>query len=231
MFDLLFVLVVGLSTAFAALRGGLRELSTLLSLALAGGVTLLLAEPVLAATGQQGSFFGTVIIAAGLVAILFVLAHIAFHIGLKRVPLEGRAALADRIGGGAFGLVRGLILVGLGYLGYSYYLDEARQPDEVKNALTRPIAAGVAGVFESFTPEDAYIENEFKIDNQTGDATAEGYDAADRSGLSEIVTTVTTTDPELEAILAEDQPEPQEVELSEDDPMAEILRRSDEEDE
>ena len=78
MFDLLFVLVVGVSTAFAVLRGGLRELSTLLALAVAGGVTLLLLEPLLAITGQAGSFFGTAIIAALLIGAFFVLAHMAF---------------------------------------------------------------------------------------------------------------------------------------------------------
>ena len=59
MFDLLFLTVVGVSTAFAVLRGGLRELSTLLALAVGGGVTLLLIEPVLAVTGQAGSLTRT----------------------------------------------------------------------------------------------------------------------------------------------------------------------------
>ena len=136
MFDLLFLVVVGVSTAFAALRGGLRELSTLLALAIAGGLTLLLIEPVLGATGQAGSFFGTAIVVALLIGIFFIASHIGMHLGLKRVPLEGRAQLIDRIGGGAFGFFRGLVLIGLGYLGYSYYLDEARMPDSVKSAIT-----------------------------------------------------------------------------------------------
>lgn len=193
MFDLLVVLVVGVSTAFAALRGGLRELSTLLALAFAGGLTLLLVEPLLAATGQAGSFFATVAVAAVLVAIFFVLAHIVLHLGLKRMPLEGKARLYDRVGGGVFGLARGLILVGLGYLGYSYYLDEARQPDEVRNAITRPVAAAMADWFESFAPESAYIESQ-PLPEPKGDATVQGYDRGDRNGLSEIVTTVTTDD-------------------------------------
>lgn len=193
MFDLLVVLVVGVSTAFAALRGGLRELSTLLALAFAGGLTLLLVEPLLAATGQAGSFFATVAAAVVLVAIFFVLAHIVLHLGLKRMPLEGKARLYDRVGGGVFGLARGLVLVGLGYLGYSYYLDEARQPDEVRNAITRPVAAAMADWFESFAPESAYIESQ-PLPEPKGDATVQGYDRGDRNGLSEIVTTVTTDD-------------------------------------
>lgn len=218
MFDLLFFVIVGVSTAFAVLRGGLRELSTLLALAIAGGVTLLLIEPLLAVTGQAGSFFGTAIIAALLLAVFFVASHIGLHIGLKRFPLEGRAALIDRIGGGAFGFFRGLVLIGLGYLGYSYYLDEAKQPEEVQTAMTRPIAAGMANWFESFTPETADLDAPVAPVEDTVDPSLSGYERSDRNGLNEIVTTVTTTDPAI----SETAPETED-DSNQDDPIADIL--------
>jgi len=199
MFDILVLSVVAISTAFAALRGGLRELSTLLALAISGGLTLFLIEPILNATGQAGSFFGMVIIAGVLVAGFFILAHIGCHVFLKRMPLEGKARLYDRIGGGAFGLIRGLVLIGLGYLGYTYYQDDTQQPPEVKSAFTRPVAAGIANWFEGFTPEQAYIESaDDDAEEDAVDASLNGYDRGDRNGLSEIVTTVTTTDPLIE---------------------------------
>lgn len=196
MFDLLVILVLGLSTAFAALRGGLRELSTLIALAVAGGLTLVLAEPVLGVTGQTGKFFGTIIIAAILISVFFIVTHVGLHFGLQRMPLEGRAKLADRIGGGVFGFARGLVLVGLGFLGYGYYLDEARQPESVRSAITRPVAEGMANWFQSFTPEEAYIENTPVTESDTTepDPAESGYDRLDRNSLSEIVTTVTTSD-------------------------------------
>lgn len=223
MFDLLFVAVVGLSTAFAVLRGGLRELSTLLALAIAGGATLLFIDPALALTGQAGSFFGTAVIAAILVAVFFIGAHIGLHLGLKRIPLEGRAALANRIGGGVFGFLRGLVLIGLGYLGYTYYLDEAKQPDEIKTAMTRPIAAGMASWFESFTPETSDLDAPVRTSPEDDvDAAISGYQRSDRNGLNEIVTTVTTTDPTIAATSpdAQDAPEKEEDEL---DPIADII--------
>lgn len=199
MFDILVLSVVALSTAFAALRGGLRELSTLLALAVSGGLTLFLIEPILNVTGQAGSFFGMVIIAGILVGGFFILAHIGCHMFLKRLPLKGNYKLYDRISGGAFGFLRGLVLIGLGYLGYTYYQDEAQQPEEVKSAFTRPVAAGVANWFEGFTPEQAYIESaEDDAEEDAVDASLNGYDRGDRNGLSEIVTTVTTTDPLIE---------------------------------
>ncbi len=228
MFDLLFFVVVGLSTAFAVLRGGLRELSTLLALAVAGGLTLLLIEPMLAVTGQAGSFIGTAIIAALLIGAFFVLAHIGFHIGLKRVPLTGRAALADRIGGGVFGFLRGLVLIGLAYLGYSYYLDEAKQPEEVRTAMTRPVAAGMAHWFESFTPETADLDAPVPASQMSGeeDAAVSGYDRGDRNGMNEIVTTVTTTDPAIETS-APGAENAEDTESEDDDPIADILNEED----
>lgn len=220
MFDLLVIVVVGISTAFAVLRGGLRELSTLVALAIAGGVTLLLIEPVLSVTGLAGSFFGAAIIAALLVGVFFVAAHVGLHIGLKRFPLKGRAALFDRIGGGAFGFFRGLVLIGLGYLGYSYYLDEAKQPEDVRTAMTRPIAAGMASWFESFTPETADLDAPAPTEGDDMDPSLSGYDRTDRNGLSEIVTTVTTTDPTISATAPDAQTSDDD---EQEDPIADIL--------
>ncbi|GJL93059.1 CvpA family protein [Hyphococcus sp.] len=227
MFDLLFLVVVGVSTAFAVLRGGLRELSTLLALAIAGGVTLLLIEPILSVTGQSGSFFGAAIIAVILIAIFFIAAHIGFHLALKRVTLSGRSAMIDRAAGGAFGFFRGLVLIGLGYLGYSYYLDEAKQPDSVRSAITQPVAAGMAHWFESFTPETADLDAPVKPVEDDVDASISGYERSDRSNLNEIVTTVTTTDPAI----TESQPDEGAVQDDDgdedDDPIADILNQDD----
>ncbi len=202
MFDLLFLLVVGLSTAFAVLRGGLQELSTLIALAAAAGLAWLIAPPLLNVFGLAGSFFGTILIAVSLIGVFFIAAHIGCHLLLKRVPMTKQTQLFNQIGGGVFGFARGLILIGLGYLGYSYYLDETRQPDSVRNAVTRPVAAGLAGWFENFAPASTELESVGAEPAQTeGDAATDGYDRADRSSLNEIVTTVTTNgeDPETPA--------------------------------
>lgn len=230
MFDLLVVLVVGLSTAFAALRGGLREASTLLALAIAGGLTLILIDSVLGMTGQAGSFFGTAVVAVVLVSIIFIISHVGLHFALERAPLRGRARLYDRIGGGVFGFARGLVLIGLGYLGYTYYLDEARHPDEVRNAITRPVAEGMADWFEGFAPAATRIENVNGAEEEETpvDASVSGYDRGDRNTLSEIVTTVTTTDETqpVEAFEAETERSLQQS-SQDSDPIAEILQEED----
>lgn len=197
MFDLLFLLVVGLSTGFAVLRGGLQEMATLISLAIGAGLAWFAAPPLIAAFGLTGSFFGTIIVASLLIGVFFVAAHIGFHLLIKRLSMDSRGRNINRIGGGVFGFVRGLALVGLGFLGYSYYLDEERQPDSVRNALTRPVAAGVANWFEGFAPGATDLEGlGGEAPAPDGDAADQGYDRADRNSLDEIVTTVTTTSDE-----------------------------------
>ncbi len=133
--------------------------------------------------------------------------------------------MIDRAAGGAFGFIRGLVLIGLGYLGYSYYLDEAKQPDSVKSAFTRPVAAGMAHWFESFTPETADLDAPVKPVEEDVDASISGYDRSDRSNLNEIVTTVTTTDPAI----AESQPAEDETQDGDEDedPIADILNQDD----
>ena len=218
MFDLLVISVVALSTLFAVLRGGLREMSTLAALAVAGGLTLLVIEPALGATGQAGSFFGAAVVAGLLIVVFFILAHTAFHFGLNRIALEGRNRTIDRVGGGVFGFARGLILIGLGYLGYTYYLDEARQPEQVKNAITRPVASGMAQFFESLAPASTQIESVAEEETEESvDAAVSGYGRADRNSLSEIVTTVTTTDGAAASPAAE-------TAAPSDDPIADILQ-------
>jgi uncharacterized membrane protein required for colicin V production len=202
MFDLLFLLVVGLSTGFAVLRGGLQELATLLSLAIAGGLAWIVAPGLIGAFGLSGSFFGMIFVAAFLIGAFFIAAHIGCHLLLKRFPMDKQARRYNQIGGGVFGFARGLILIGLGYLGYSYYLDEARQPDSVKTAVTKPIAAGLASWFESFAPASTDLEGlgadslGAEPEDAPQDAAQDGYGRAERTSLDEIVTTVTTTDEE-----------------------------------
>ena len=194
MFDLLFVVIVGLSTAFAVLRGGLQELSTIISLSLAGIIAWMVTPGLLGVLGLSGSFFGLIIIAAVLVGVFFVAIHIGCHLALQKFPLRGNAVTINRVGGGIFGFVRGLVLIGLGYLGFSYYLDEARQPDEVKNAITQPIAAGMASWFESFAPASTQLDG-FQTDpSEDASVNENGYDRASRNTLDEIVTVATTSD-------------------------------------
>ncbi len=208
-FDALLLGIIAISVLFAAIRGAVKELTTLVILALAGLGAWLGTPPALAAIGKQGSFFSTAIVGAVIVVIIFLALYFLTHRAMDRIKLTGRQRTADRIGGGVFGLVRALALIGLGFLGYGYYLDEANQPDAVRGAMLLPLATSTAGFFERLAPATKDLQSKPEEPETEVSAASEGYDRRDRAGLEEIVTTMTTND-------REDAP-------SSGDPIADIL--------
>lgn len=194
LFDLALIAILGVSIFFAAARGAIRELATLLALGIAGLVAYAGYKPVAALFGKAGSFLasaGAAIILAGLV---FAASYFLLHIGMGRLKLSKQHAQFDRIGGGVFGLLRGLALIGLGFLGYGYALDEANQPESVRRAFLLPVAEVSASFFESLVPASNRL-GETPPPASANNAAAEGYNRADRTGLEDIVATVTTRDP------------------------------------
>lgn len=193
-FDALLLAVIGVSIFFASVRGAIREFATLAALAVAGLAAWIGTNPILSAIGKESSFFANVGVASLLGLVVFGLGYFGVHKGLLRLKLSARQQQIDRISGGAVGLIRALALIGLGFLGYGYYLDEQNQPDAVRKAMLLPVAAGAADFFGQFAPRDGELKA--APEAAIGDAAKEGYANADRAGLKEIVTTVTTTEEE-----------------------------------
>ena len=199
-FDFLVVFVLALSIGFAVIRGALKEIGTLLVLATAAVGGFLLVKPFTAVfLGGKSSFLAMITVGAGVGGALFVALYAGLHVVLQRHPMTARAQQVDRIFGGVFGLLRGLVLVGLGFLAYAYYLDDERRPDSVAKAVTLPIAQGMAQIFEGMAPVSTRIDRH--PEKKTGDAAKkqanaarDGYARGDRTALSEIVATVTTSE-------------------------------------
>lgn len=191
-FDALLIGLIGVSIAFAAARGAIRELTTLGVLGLAALAAWFGAKPALAFFGSNGVF--QTLAAAGVIGLLaFGGLYFIAHKALLRLKLTKKQKQADKIGGGAFGLIRALALIGLGFLGYGYYLDEENQPDAVKKAMLRPVAAAAASFFGQFAPSQRGLAARETV-AAPENAAKDGYANADRAGLKEIVATVTTTD-------------------------------------
>ena len=190
-FDALLLAVIGVSVFFASVRGAVREVATLAALALGALAGWAGMTPVAAALGKDS------VVASAAAAIVIGIAaflglYFLCHQLMARMKLSKRMQRVDRVSGGVFGLIRALALIGLGFLGYGYYLDEANQPDAVTRAMLLPVASSSARFFEQFAP--AARDLGAAETEKRANAAREGYDGRDRSGLSEIVSTVTTTD-------------------------------------
>lgn len=190
-FDALLLAVIGISVFFASVRGAVREAATLAALALGALAGWMGMTPVAAALGKD-----SVIVSAAAAIVIGIAAFLGLyflcHKLMARMKLSKRMRRIDRVSGGVFGLIRALALIGLGFLGYGYYLDEANQPDAVTKAMLLPVASSSARFFEQFAP--AARDLGAAETEKRANAAREGYDGRDRSGLAEIVTTVTTTD-------------------------------------
>ena len=218
-FDIFVIGLLLLSTGLAVARGAVLELATLIALGLAFLLTLQFAGPIVSATGNDGSTIGTAVVYVIMIGILFVLLYAVSHFLLHKYPFTGRATQINRAIGGLFGFLRGYVLIGLGFLAYGYYLDEANQHESVRNAFTRPLAASGAKFFERFIPDSARLNDPANVsdgaDAPAIDASSEGYGRADRAGLAEVITTVTTAeDPgsasaETAGSFGDDQPAPE----------------------
>jgi len=85
---------------------------------------------------------------------------------LTEMVRGSRAGPLDRSLGFVFGLARGLLVVGLGYIVYSSLAPSAKQPDWVREARLLPVVKGTADVILSFgakkkkTDEDAVEEEQ-----------------------------------------------------------------------
>ncbi len=193
-FDFLLIAVLVISIGFAAIRGALREFATLIALGGAAAIAYVLFKPVLSGLGLEGSIFGMVGVAAGMLGAFFIILYVGFHVALKRVSLSPEMTRVDRIGGGVFGLARGLALIGLGFLGYAYYADEEHRAEGVNNAMLLPMAKGAADFFEALAPEhdSEEIISPEEIDERNNAAT-DGYRRGERAALDEMLATATTS--------------------------------------
>ena len=192
-FDLIVIIVLLASTGLAVVRGGILELATLIALGLAILLSIQLSGPFVSMLGREGSLIVTLFVYAGLIAGFFIVLYTITHILLARYRLSANGQRINRIAGGIFGFLRGYVIIGLGFLAYGYHLDEAHQHDSVRKAFTLPLAQSAAGIFERLIPAENTITDEQASSDLNKDAASEGYGRSDRAGLSEVITTVTTS--------------------------------------
>ena len=158
-FDLIVILLLGVSALIGAVRGGVREVMTVLAFAL--GV-------IAALVGVRfvGPSFRHVIHpawAANTVAMLviFVVVYIAARLVVARlahtVRQNGAVSLIDRLLGLGFGLVRGLVLLGAFQLVLSAATPAARTPDWLSGSKLYPLAVDSGHALALLAPQGSAL--------------------------------------------------------------------------
>ena len=152
-FDYVLVLIVLVSAGFAAWRGFLWETLSIFAWVAAVLACLYFGPAVIPYIGEYvhqawlASLLGY--------AVVFLVVFIPLAVISRRLSNSVKRSaigLLDRTAGIAFGVVRGLVLIGLAYLAFSYFVPVRRHPHWVTEARLLPVVQSTADLLRSVVP-------------------------------------------------------------------------------
>jgi membrane protein required for colicin V production len=155
--DIVIAAVLLISGVLALFRGFVKESLTIIGWIGAIFITLYgyqLLAPLLADFIKE-SWIAEIVAAAGLFLVSLIILTILSHMISSRVQGSMLGHL-DRALGFVFGLVRGLALVCLVYLGGTLVWDEDDLPEQIEEARTLPVVKAGADFLASLAPEGTF---------------------------------------------------------------------------
>jgi membrane protein required for colicin V production len=176
-FDLFALLVLFVSGILALMRGFVREALTIAAF-VAAALAALWSRPVFAGLleGLTGSpLIANIIALAG----VFILVYLAVSFVTSSLQPNAKAGedvnVIDRSLGFIFGLVRGLVLLGLFVLVFRNTLPGA-QPEWLQGARIYPLANATATLLQRLAPEGSWAEGARESEAQDAPPTDEDLD-------------------------------------------------------
>jgi membrane protein required for colicin V production len=152
--DVLVVVVVLASVAYATYRGFVQETLTIFAWAAAAFATIYFAPAVAPFLRERVSpgWLGAIAAYVGIFLVVLIPLSFASHRfsqGVKHSPVGA----VDRSLGFAFGFIRGLVIVGIAYLVFSMVIPIRAQPSWITQAHTLPLIQGSSDVLLSLIPD------------------------------------------------------------------------------
>ncbi|HEU0163310.1 MAG TPA: CvpA family protein [Rhizomicrobium sp.] len=155
--DFLIVLVIVVSAGYAAWRGFLWETLTIFAWVAAAFGCLYFGPyivPLIRSLVAEAWLASAIAYAAVFLAVFIPLAFMShrFSESVKHSPIGP----LDRAAGIAFGVVRGLVLVGLAYLAFTYFVPIRNQPGWMTEARLLPAVQATSEVLLTVVPDQNY---------------------------------------------------------------------------
>lgn len=153
--DIIVLSVMLISGLLAMVRGFLREVFSILSWAVAAGVTVYFYKSALPVVKQYISQDSAAL--AVTVALLFLGTLLIASIVTARISdlvLDSRIGALDRTLGFAFGLARGLLLMVIALLFFNWLVPPEKQPPWVANAKSLPALTNAGEWLKAQLPDD-----------------------------------------------------------------------------
>ncbi len=153
--DVFLLLVMLVSGLLAMIRGFMREVLSIGSWAIAAGATLYSYSKLLPYAKQY--FNNDIIAAAATIGGVFLLTLVVVSVITVRISdmvLDSRIGALDRTLGFLFGLGRGLVIVVVAFLFFSWLVPDRSQPDWVKSAKSKVVLQSTGQWLMSMLPDD-----------------------------------------------------------------------------
>jgi membrane protein required for colicin V production len=157
--DPIVVVVIFISAAYATYKGFVSETLSIFAWAAAAFATLFFGPKLAPMTrGLVGTPWLGVLIGYALIflVVLIPLSFMSFRFADS--VKHSAVGTLDRVLGAVFGIVRGLAIIGLAYIAFSYVVSVKAQPDWIANAKTLSVVQGSAEVLLSLVPDQHFGE-------------------------------------------------------------------------
>jgi membrane protein required for colicin V production len=179
--DFLLLGVMMISGLLAMIRGFMREILSITAWAAAAAATILLYNRLLpiAKANISNDMLATGVVVGGVFLITLLLVSI-ITVRISDMILDSRIGALDRTLGFLFGLARGLIIVVVAFLFFSWLVPGNKQPDGVRNAKSRVVLENTGEWLQALLPQDMdnYLSQWFK--RRKGDEQEPPYAPPDR---------------------------------------------------
>jgi membrane protein required for colicin V production len=152
--DPIVLAVIFISAVYATYRGFVSETLSIFAWAAAAFATLFFGPKLAPLThGLVSQPFLGILIGYALIflVVLIPLSFVSFRFAesVKHSPV----GTLDRVLGAVFGIVRGLVIIGLAYIAFTYMVSVKSQPEWIANARLLPVIQGSSEVLLSLVPE------------------------------------------------------------------------------
>lgn len=204
LFDIIALSLLGVSALVGFARGALREITTVVAFVaalFAAAFGLRFIGPV-ARAAIHPAWLGNVVALLVVFLVVYVILRVIGSGLVRSLHNTGGLGFADRLVGGGFGLVRGL--VALGVINIAIHMAPAPQgePSWIVNAKLYPLSEKCAHVLRTLAPKGSNMvkrltptlekavksgEGDDASGSDGGQSSESGYDHAARKGLDDVV--------------------------------------------
>jgi membrane protein required for colicin V production len=153
--DFLLLGVMMISGLLAMIRGFMREILSITAWVAAAVATVLLYNRLLPIAKQNISsdMLATGAVVGGVFLVTLLVVSI-ITVRISDMILDSRIGALDRTLGFLFGLARGLIIVVVAFLFFSWLVPGNKQPDGVRNAKSRVVLENTGEWLQALLPQD-----------------------------------------------------------------------------